>query len=221
VEVLLRYGADVNFQDGKGKTPLHHVLSSGPFLGNIHTQKQFVEVLLRAGADVNLEDCRGETPLGIRFENPGGFHLMLTPGASTRCRGRTGGKLILNVLRAPVRKQTELTKQHQINTILIELLLEHGARADQIIDGTCPLDLYAAGLYQVLKYSVSKRKLAIQKPPPKELSQAPKNSGRKRKAKKHKILLKPTRQLPPRKARKDNQVMEPSRKLRSRIIIKA
>lgn len=55
VQRLLRLGADVNFQDHKGKSALHRAAKSG-----------FVEtigVLIEAGANVDLADPAGETPL--------------------------------------------------------------------------------------------------------------------------------------------------------------
>lgn len=55
IKRLLKYGADVNFQDHKGKTALHRAAKSG-FCKTI-------EVLLDHGAAVDVEDVNGETAL--------------------------------------------------------------------------------------------------------------------------------------------------------------
>lgn len=158
--LFLDFGADLNAQDSKEDTPLHIALSHDAFLGDMKAQKEFVALLLRSGADVNLQNWRGEIPLGISVENPGIFELLIKPVAGTRWRGKSGDEIIRKLLKTPWRKQKKGAKQHVINTILIELLLEHGACADQIIDRECLLDLPAAARYPMLKDLMSKREMA-------------------------------------------------------------
>ncbi|KAJ5196228.1 hypothetical protein N7449_006707 [Penicillium cf. viridicatum] len=176
LSLFLDYGADLNAQDSKGNTPLHVAFSHGAFLGDMKVQKEFVALLLRSGANVNLKNRHGETPLGIRFENPGILEHLLKPGASTRCRGKSGDEIIWKLLTRPWNKQKKGTRQHMINTIMIELLLEHGACADQIIELKCPLDLPAAHRYPVLKDLMSKRKMVPSKATPKNSYRALKDS---------------------------------------------
>ncbi|KAJ5955919.1 hypothetical protein N7501_010198 [Penicillium viridicatum] len=159
--LFLDYGADLNAQDSKGNTPLHVAFSHGAFLGDTKVQKEFVALLLRSGAEVNLKNRRGETPLGIRFENPGILEHLLKPGASTRCRGKSGGEIIRKLLTIPWKKQKKGTRQHVINTTMIELLLEHGACANQ------STHLLTAHVYPALKELMNKRKMVPRKAPQK------------------------------------------------------
>lgn len=193
--LFLDSGADLNAQDSKGDTPLHVAFSQYAFLGDTNAQKKFVTLLLSSGADVNIKNRRGETPLGISVENPGILELLIKPVASTRWRGKSGDEIIRKLLKKPWRKQKQGSKQYVINTILIELLLEHGACADQIIDRGCPLKLPAAARYPVLKDLMSKREMAH----PKESSRAQRNRGPTSKVTKYK---KPTRTRPRKKATK-------------------
>ncbi|CAI7651006.1 unnamed protein product [Penicillium palitans] len=195
VTLLLGSGADVNAQNSKGDTPLHVAFYHNAFPGDMKAQKELVTLLLRSGADVNLQNRREETPLGISVENPGILELLIKPVAGTRWRGKSGGEIISKLLKTPWRKQKKGAKQYVINTILIELLLEHGACADQIIDRKCPLDLPAAARYPVLKDLMSKREMAA----PKKSSRALKNSGATSKVTNYK---KPTKTRPRKKATK-------------------
>ena len=52
---LIKFGADVNFQNHKGQTVLHEAISQQSFNG--------VKFLMKKGADVNLTDKNGNTPL--------------------------------------------------------------------------------------------------------------------------------------------------------------
>lgn len=159
--LFLDYGADLNAQDSKGNTPLHVAFSHGAFLGDTKVQKEFVALLLRSGAELNLKNRCGETPLGIRFENSGILEHLLKPGASTRCRGKSGGEIMRKLLTIPWNKQKKGTRQYVINTIMIELLLEHGACADQ------STHLLQAHVYPVLKDLINKRKMVPRKSPQK------------------------------------------------------
>ncbi|KAJ5383654.1 hypothetical protein N7517_001565 [Penicillium concentricum] len=193
VNLFLAAGADLNARNWEGYTP-----STNAFRGDTNAQKEFVTLLLKYGADVNLQNENGEPPLGIRFENPNIWQLFLGQGANTRSHGKTGDMLISMLLRIPLRKQWKTTKQYRINNLLIEILVEHGACTDQIIDGKRPLDLRAVRKYPVLRDLMSKRTMASGKPPSKRSSKYRKHSGPIRKANKHKKTTrppKPTRKL--------------------------
>lgn len=57
IEYLINQGADINHQDGKGRTALHLALDHGHLNNTIK--------LLRKGADINLADRNGDLPLHI------------------------------------------------------------------------------------------------------------------------------------------------------------
>lgn len=57
IELLIKYGADVNAKTTTGITPLHDAARNGC--------KKCVEILLHKGANVNARTDSGDTPLGI------------------------------------------------------------------------------------------------------------------------------------------------------------
>jgi ankyrin repeat protein len=57
-ERLLRHGADVNFQDSKGRTALHYALRKD-------SPPKHVEMLMRHGADPTLRAKDGKSPLDL------------------------------------------------------------------------------------------------------------------------------------------------------------
>ncbi|KAJ5164391.1 uncharacterized protein N7500_006221 [Penicillium coprophilum] len=202
--LFLASGANLNAQDWTGNTPLHIALAFNAFPADRDVQKEYVALLLKSGADVHLQNWDGEVPLGIWFENPGLWESFLKPAPNTRCHSKKGDKLIWTLLKVTYQKQTKHTRQHFINNLLIEILVEHGALGDKMIDDEeCPLDLRAAGLYPVLKDLKSKRRVAStktahRKTPQKNVSKALIDSGSIRKATAHKKTRRPTKRLPPR-----------------------
>lgn len=86
VELLIRFGADVNAKDRNQYTPLHVVAASG--------METVSRMLINAGADVNSQNAFGNTPLHIACLNS---HLnicqdLVNSGANkeaTNFRGQT------------------------------------------------------------------------------------------------------------------------------------
>ena len=98
VKRFLKLGADVNFQDHKGKTALHRAAKSG-FL-------EAMNILLKHGADVDAEDPGGETPLfdAIRStiknkENKKQAILLLLESSADPNHENGKGKTPVNVCR--------------------------------------------------------------------------------------------------------------------------
>ena len=56
VEILLKSGADLNYQDGGGRTPLHAAMVG-------KDPECYAKLLIDSGADVNVQDGNGRTPL--------------------------------------------------------------------------------------------------------------------------------------------------------------
>ncbi|MFA7076687.1 MAG: ankyrin repeat domain-containing protein, partial [Candidatus Izemoplasmatales bacterium] len=55
--LLLKYGADPNYQENYMRTPLHYAVASGSLI--------MVELLIEHGADPNLYDIVGNTPADL------------------------------------------------------------------------------------------------------------------------------------------------------------
>ena len=70
---LLAFGANPNFQDKGGKTPLHLAVSTGSV--------DVVRMLLKAGANRNIQDGEGQTPLHLAELGALIFHVLLEAGA--------------------------------------------------------------------------------------------------------------------------------------------
>ena len=60
VNLLLKYGADINATNGSGRTPLFHAIN--------HSRPDLIQKLLAAGANPNLQSAEGRTPLSYAAE---------------------------------------------------------------------------------------------------------------------------------------------------------
>lgn len=131
IRVLLTKGANVNFQNGAGLTPLHGAACR---YGNMDShQNEIIDLLLeRDGVNVNLRGTSGETPIHFAAES-GNKHVveaLLRKGAIIDSVTSNGS-----------------TPLHQAvihrNTDMAEFLLGHGAQVDiaRSLDGATPLHL--------------------------------------------------------------------------------
>jgi ankyrin repeat protein len=81
VKRMLSMGADVNFTDSKGSTPLHHAVLSG--------SNEVVQLLLENGANVNVaEYINGDTPLTLAAakDNIEAYEMLVKAGADVNVK---------------------------------------------------------------------------------------------------------------------------------------
>ena len=116
-ELLEDYGADPNYQDTNGQTPLMRAV--------VYGHLDIVQLLLQYDADPNIKDYGGRTALsyifGYQHDPPGEsskhisiLQLLLDIGIEINIRGYNGNTPLMSAVR-------------QGNIIGIELLLQHGA----------------------------------------------------------------------------------------------
>ena len=82
-KLLIRYGAEVNCIDDRGKTPLHHANSSC----------DVIKTLVENGADINAKDNKGHTPLhraARAVANSDGILCLINEGGDITARSNDG-----------------------------------------------------------------------------------------------------------------------------------
>ncbi|KAL4951168.1 ankyrin repeat-containing domain protein [Aspergillus filifer] len=79
IKYLIEQGADVNFRNKQGKTPLCHAVASGHLGG--YGQREITKILLDGGADPNIPAYCGWTPLGMAAHDNELVKLLLQHGA--------------------------------------------------------------------------------------------------------------------------------------------
>jgi ankyrin repeat protein len=87
LERALAGGADPNFVDPRGPTPLGFAAGKG--------QRELVEMLLRYKADANLADPEGMTPLMYARAHPEVLKLLVDAGAKLDLRDQSGMTALL------------------------------------------------------------------------------------------------------------------------------
>ncbi len=82
--ILIKHGADVNFKNTYGRTPLFKALMHG-----VH---ETVELLIKHGADIHVKNQFGDAPLStaVFFENPEGVEMLLKLGAEVNVKNKRG-----------------------------------------------------------------------------------------------------------------------------------
>ena len=84
IEHLLKNGADIDSQDGKGQTPLHYAISM--------KRLEFVKFLALKGADLDLPNDFGVTPVH-QASFSGNFDIvkfLVTVGVDTKAKTESG-----------------------------------------------------------------------------------------------------------------------------------
>ncbi|KAF7975367.1 hypothetical protein HWV62_9693 [Athelia sp. TMB] len=113
--LLLEYGADINAQDGGGRTAFFYASSYG--------SKATLELFLRRGVNVNAQDSEGKTALfyAANYNNEAALLLLLQRGANINARDGGG--------------RTALSCTAECgNGDAVSLLLKHGADVNTLDD---------------------------------------------------------------------------------------
>ncbi|GJQ81133.1 hypothetical protein Trydic_g10282, partial [Trypoxylus dichotomus] len=121
IKLLLQYGADVNYMNSNGVTPLTHAIKL--------KDKDVIRILLQHGADINVKDMRNQTPLckAIDAKSTEIIELLLLNGAYVNCMDL--------LYRTPLVYAIATRKENVVQT-----LLDHEADINlQNDDGQTPL----------------------------------------------------------------------------------
>jgi ankyrin repeat protein len=119
INMLLKYGADVNAKNKYNKYPLHYASENG--------ESNVIEILLNNGANVNVKDNNGNTPL-----------MLSILDMSVQCT-----KLLLEAGADPnIQNSFEKTALHLISNspLIVKLLLQYKANPNiRDVDGRTPI----------------------------------------------------------------------------------
>ena len=139
VALLLKKGANPDFPDREGFTPLQH--------GFLREDFEIVKIILNAGVDLKRWNSRGLTPLHVAASMANGdtsiVELMLQKGADVSTPTREGTEEISDRLSPPGLQPLHLAAAAG-NMPVIQLLLKSGAKIDALSNaGETPLHIAA------------------------------------------------------------------------------
>ena len=159
VEFFLSVGADVQYTNAKGETPLHTICSS--FMAKPHDEK-LTRKLIEMGANVNSKDSQGRSPIHLAVMN---YHLdktntvsiLINAGASTTVFDLQGMNPIHRLI-DKCRPYSEDDIKLLLQIFDLQVTNDSGANAKNVIGQTIlHLAILAGAPLQVLEYLVQKR----------------------------------------------------------------
>ena len=128
-DILLQYGADINFKDAAGMNYLH-LCADNDILNNV------LNILLNKGLDINSQDKGGVTPL-IRAANFGQLEnckLLVFKGADINIKSSSFGTALQAAQKKGYKNVVNFL-QNEVNTKI--LTLEHVPAQDKIFQSNC------------------------------------------------------------------------------------
>lgn len=132
-QALISAGASARAMNRRGAEPLHYCADGIP--GSAHwnpeAQVAVAKLLLEAGADPNAADRDGTTPLhrAVRTRCAGVVRLLLANGADVQIRNKAGSSALHLAVQDTGRGGSGSPEAREQQARIIELLLDHGARA--------------------------------------------------------------------------------------------
>ena len=117
INMLLKHGADPNFQTSKDDSCLHRIVRSRP-----HNLRQIVKVLVDNKANVNVANSEGQTPLynAVRCNNKQNVDILIEHGADVNFRDHTNRTPLHLAAACHVNKKTDFDNQHSILNMLLQ-----------------------------------------------------------------------------------------------------
>ena len=107
VNILIKYGADVNRDDGHSSFPINHAASMG--------KNDIVSLLIKSGADVNAKSKSGFTPLMSGSENMAVVETLIKAGADINGKDNEGRTVLM------------LASTKEKNNDIVAFLIKSGA----------------------------------------------------------------------------------------------
>ena len=106
IDVLLKFGTNVNEKDESRKTALMYAASDSP-------SPEVIDILLRSGADANMKDRDGKTALmyAANDNTPEAVSVLLNAGADIDVRDKRGKRAISYAQQNRALKGTDTLKR--------------------------------------------------------------------------------------------------------------
>src|SRR5262245_61864680 len=130
---LVSRGADPRAKNRRGAEPLHYASDGIPGSRMWDPDAQFavIQFLIKAGADPNSKDNSGVAPLhrAVRTRCGAGVRALLLNGADARLKNKSGSTPLHLAVQNTGRGGSGSRSSREQQREIIELLLNHGARA--------------------------------------------------------------------------------------------